>query len=264
MKKRIITGLIMLLVAIPVVYLGGYVFTTAVLLIALMSYKEMLDLKKNYGKIPNLMKILGAISMLFILYNDKGFGISYTSITYQRLIAALLLTILPVLFYKDNKYTAKQAFYLFGVVFFLGLGFNLFINARNASLPIFVFLISISTSNDIFALLGGLLFGKHKLMPAVSPKKTIEGSIVGGIFGMIIPLLVYHFYCGRPIDFRAIICTLVLCAASQIGDLVFSKFKRECEVKDFSNIFPGHGGMLDRLDSLFFVVMTFMLLIFNL
>ena len=264
MKKRIITGLIMLLVAVPIIYFGGYTFATVVLLIALMSYKEMLDLKKNYGKIPNLMKVLGAISMLIFLYNDKGFGISYTQITYQRMIVALLLTVLPVLFYKDNKYTAKQAFYLFGVAFFLGLGFNLFINVRNASLPIFVFLVSIATFNDIFALLGGRLIGKHKLMPTVSPKKTIEGSIVGGVFGMAISLLIYHFYCGRPIDFRTVICVLILCVASQIGDLVFSKFKRECEVKDYSNIFPGHGGMLDRLDSLFFVIMTFMLLISNL
>ena len=100
MKKRIITGLIMLLVAAPIIYLGGFTFTAVVILIALMSYKEMLDLKKNYGKIPNLMKILGAVSMFLFLYNDKGFGISYTQITYQRMIAAVLLTILPVLFYQ--------------------------------------------------------------------------------------------------------------------------------------------------------------------
>ena len=94
------------------------------------------------------------------------------------------------------------------------------------------------------------------MCPKISPKKSWEGAIAGFIGGVIVALLVYS-HLVAPITF------MILNIAGQIGDLVYSKIKRENEIKDFSNIMPGHGGVLDRLDSLSFVVFMYVLLIWT-
>ena len=105
-------------------------------------------------------------------------------------------------------------------------------------------------------ILAGRTFGKHKLT-SISPKKSIEGSI-GGTIGAIIIALVYTFilqkYVNLEISYALVaVATFVLSILSQIGDLAASHIKREMEVKDYGNLLPGHGGMLDRIDSLIFI-----------
>ena len=113
---------------------------------------------------------------------------------------------------------------------------------------------------DTFAMLSGKVFGKHKMCPTLSPHKTWEG-FVGGLFGGLLSgLLIYKFLIGT-LTVRVIITTIILSLVGQMGDLVMSKIKRENEIKDFSNIMPGHGGILDRLDSIIFVVLTYMFLL---
>ncbi|MDO5444984.1 MAG: phosphatidate cytidylyltransferase [Eubacteriales bacterium] len=107
---------------------------------------------------------------------------------------------------------------------------------------------------DTFALLGGMKFGKHKLAPEVSPSKTIEGSIIGGIMSILAGVVVW--FVSRwflPIPFiPCIVTAFVASTAGQIGDLAESLLKRYLGVKDTSHLIPGHGGMLDRVDSLLF------------
>lgn len=110
--------------------------------------------------------------------------------------------------------------------------------------------------SDAFALFAGMLFGKHKLAPELSPKKTIEGS-VGGFFGAVVGLLVYGLV--LQLGFGAKVNYLLFAVygifgslVSQLGDLSFSYIKRQYKIKDFGNIFPGHGGVLDRFDSVIF------------
>ena len=112
---------------------------------------------------------------------------------------------------------------------------------------------------DIFAYLIGKNFGKHKLMfKKVSPNKSLEGCI-GGIFGAILLSLIYAIVCNNifNIDISYITVTVVallLSVISQIGDLAASSVKRYCEIKDYGHLIPGHGGMLDRIDSVIFVL----------
>jgi phosphatidate cytidylyltransferase len=106
---------------------------------------------------------------------------------------------------------------------------------------------------DVFAYAVGMLFGKHKLIPEISPKKTVEGSI-GGIVCATLIMLLYGFIVSRttsltPNYIVLAVSGLLLSATSQIGDLVASLIKRERGVKDYGNIFPGHGGVMDRFDS---------------
>ena len=111
-------------------------------------------------------------------------------------------------------------------------------------------------TSDAFALFAGMAFGKHKLAPDLSPKKTVEGS-AGGFAGAVVCCCIYgavmQFACGLQVNYLALVLYGALGSViSQIGDLSFSYIKRQYGLKDFGNIFPGHGGVLDRFDSVIF------------
>lgn len=107
-------------------------------------------------------------------------------------------------------------------------------------------------SNDTFAYLVGKNFGKRKLYEKISPKKTIEGLVGGMVFGTIAALII-AISTESLTTFHWIVLSIIISVTGTIGDLVASKFKREANIKDSSNLIPGHGGFLDRLDSLIFV-----------
>ena len=114
---------------------------------------------------------------------------------------------------------------------------------------------------DTFAFIVGSLIGKHKLAPTISPNKTIEGTLGGLIMGSVIPTIYYYFCINTSSIFLIFIISLILSFVAQLGDLFFSKVKRENEIKDFSNLIPGHGGILDRFDSMIFVILAYILLL---
>jgi len=108
--------------------------------------------------------------------------------------------------------------------------------------------------SDMSAYFTGMLFGRHKLIPEVSPKKTVEGAI-GGVVCATLLMILYGFIVGAATEFKPnyivlAFCGLVLSAVSQVGDLAASLIKRERGVKDYGKIFPGHGGVMDRFDSI--------------
>ena len=112
---------------------------------------------------------------------------------------------------------------------------------------------------DTFAYIFGSLIGKHKMCPLISPKKSWEGSIFGSLVGTFVSCTFYHAMI-NTVSLKVVFVTLILSIIGQLGDLFFSKIKRENGIKDFSNIMPGHGGILDRLDSLIMVVLAFIVL----
>jgi phosphatidate cytidylyltransferase len=119
---------------------------------------------------------------------------------------------------------------------------------------ILISIIVLIWTNDTFAYLVGKNFGKNKLFPSVSPKKTIEGFMGGVVFTCIASVLLSKFYIESTILYIWIIIAIIVSFFSTLGDLIQSKFKRVAGVKDSGNIMPGHGGILDRLDSIIFVV----------
>ena len=180
------------------------------------------------------------------------------------MVAGLFLTFLiPTVLYHDRSlYSINDAFYLIGGVFFLGFSFSLFTLLRNEGMEILLYLLLISIFTDTFAYFVGMLIGKNKLLEDISPKKTIEGMIGGTVLSVIIASNFYYTVIDSSLPLYIIIfMTTFLSIIGQFGDLVFSAIKRYYGKKDFSNIMPGHGGILDRLDSIIFVALGFMFFI---
>ena len=136
------------------------------------------------------------------------------------------------------------------------------ITIYNTSKWLLLYLFLCAVMTDTFAMLGGMLIGKHKLIPEVSPKKTVEGSVVGTIVGTVVCSIIYYNLVTNNINIIVlVVMSLILSIMGQLGDLFFSKIKRENKIKDFSNIMPGHGGILDRLDSLTFIIIGYAVIV---
>ena len=258
MKKRIISGVIMAILLVIIYVCPPIVFDIAVGILAAGAYYELTKVRKDLT-ITNIMKYIGFIFLMLIMYMNidtisYSFGIDYTSLT-----IGFIIMFIPTLF-MPKKYNTKEAFYLASTSLFLGVTFNLLVQTFNLNKVILVWLILIACSTDIFALFGGMLIGKHKLTP-ISPKKTIEGSITGLIVAVIVGTFFYLIFINKEVSIPVImLVTAVLSCAGQMGDLFFSLIKRENEVKDYSHLIPGHGGILDRIDSTVFILLFYIVL----
>ena len=258
MKQRIISAIIMLIIVVPIIWYGDTIFRIGVGIVGVLALKELLDLDKSHKKIPVFASLIAEIALLFIILAEyDGYSIMY-GITYKGVGILLLALLSLTLFYKDDKFRATDAIFVIGSVLLIGASFNAMILVRMFSLYKFIFLILIFVLTDTFAFLGGLKFGKHKLIPHVSPKKTIEGSLIGSAVGTIGASLFYH-YLIAPISFKVVLGIILLSIIGQIGDLIFSKLKRENDIKDYSNLIPGHGGILDRLDSTIAIMLAYLI-----
>lgn len=256
MKTRVISAIIAIIIVVPFIIIGKIPFAIGASFLGIYAFKEMLDLKKSHKDIPNLVKVTGLISLCYLMVGNYEENILFFHINYKMFILPILLLLLPSVFYKKSDYSVTDAIDLLGFIYLIGIPFNLIISIRNINLYLLLYLISITVFTDTFAYLIGSLIGKHKMAPEMSPKKSWEGFVAGLVGGSIISLIVYNNLVGN-IDIKIIFLSICLTIVGQLGDLVFSKIKRENDIKDFSNIMPGHGGVLDRLDSFIFVVLTF-------
>lgn len=259
MKQRVISAIIVALIFMPIFLIGGTIFNLTFYVVAILGLREFLKVKTKEKAFPDFMQFI-AYLMLTLLYfnNTLNEDLSFL-IDYRTLSGLFLVLFIPVVLYHNQKeYNIKDAFYLLGGVFFLGTSMSLFYTYRNISLGIICYLMLITIITDTFALIVGLLIGKNKLLEDISPKKTWEGSIGGSFVATFVGTVFYITVLDSTIPlFEIIVITLLLSIIGQFGDLFFSAIKRKFNVKDFSNIMPGHGGVLDRLDSIIFVMLMF-------
>lgn len=262
MLKRILSATIMLLVLVPILIAGGRAFYIAVGGIALLALKEILDLQKSHSKIPSGVILMSMVALIFLVFYEYNVDIFSYGINHLFFALMLILFLIPTLFsYKNGQYNTQDAFYLIGIIILLGTAFNALIVLRNMNLNHLIYLFLITIMTDTFALVFGITFGRHPLAPLISPKKTFEGAIGGLLMGSIIPSLYYYYFINQIPFYIILFLSMLLSFTSQLGDLLFSKIKRENEIKDFSNLIPGHGGILDRFDSIIMVVLAYVLLI---
>ncbi len=262
MKKRALGAALILIIFLPLLFLGGEYFAVLMALIGMLGFRELWNVrfkkKKKEEQVPLTLKILSYACLLFIILNNWNSTEFKIILDYRVLSLLLIIFFIPIIILADEKkYNLEDAMFLMGSVLFLGLSFNLIILTRNYSLNYILYFLLITTMTDTFSLFTGLLVGKHKLVEVISPYKTIEGLIGGTVMGVFIASVFYLTVINSSIDIiNLLIITMTLSLMGQLGDLVFSAIKRHYDEKDFSNLIPGHGGVLDRFDSIIFVVIT--------
>ena len=187
-------------------------------------------------------------SLIFSMGMLYSISISNENLVLTFFASYFLIISIYYLFF--NKMSIESLGRLLFSFIYISVPMGVFLKLGYTNLLWIVFLISWGT--DTFAYLFGIIFGKHKLCPSISPKKTIEGAL-GGIFGSLILLNLFNYFVLKNNIVFVTLSGIILSIVAQIGDLFASKIKREMGIKDFSNIIKGHGGFLDRFDSIIFV-----------
>ncbi|WP_164668964.1 phosphatidate cytidylyltransferase [Virgibacillus doumboii] len=253
MKQRIQTAVLAFIIFIPFVIFGGLSFTIFVYALATIGLIELLRMRK-IGKY-SVPSILAVALLWIILYKDPSDIIFFSKTEVIMLFVLFLLTYTVLV---KNKFTFDEAGFILLSTIYVGMGFFYLLETRDGSnldglFNIFYVLVVI-WATDTGAYFAGRLVGKRKLWPKISPNKTVEGAI-GGIVLACLVAVIFHII--QPVAESMLIVigvTVLISVFGQIGDLVESALKRHYGVKDSGDLLPGHGGILDRLDSLLFVL----------
>lgn len=261
MKIRVISAILMLLIFIPLLAIGGVPFALLMLVISLIGLHEIFKVKRKQKEFPFLMELFGYVLVGFLTLNNYNSASLIFEIDYRIVAFMIFVFIFPMVFINnDKKYSVDDALFMMGATLFIGISMNLLILIRNFSLLYIVYIFLITCVTDTFALVTGKFIGKHKFAPKISPKKTWEGFFGGTLWGAFCGTIFFNTVIDPSVNIVVIaIVTTALSIIGQLGDLVFSAIKRHYGEKDFSNLIPGHGGILDRLDSTIFVVLGFLL-----
>jgi len=260
MKTRILSGLIML-PFLAVIYFGGRLLLIACFILGITAIREFY---RGFEKIEIKPSYLIANISILSLY---GINLFIKDYQYYMLwfFAVIILSLLYLFKIEERQLTDAMATItgIFYVVFF---SFHVTLIEQIPEYGILVWLIFITAfGTDTMAYFTGYAIGKHKLCPKISPKKTIEGSI-GGILGSVILCALFGYFFIPRLLIHCVIIGILGGVISQFGDLTASIFKRKMNIKDYGNLIPGHGGILDRIDSVLFtapMVYYYVMLVIN-
>jgi phosphatidate cytidylyltransferase len=263
MKKRVISAIIACIIFIPALIYGRFPYTLLIYALSLQGLKEMIHAYKTKKELPEFIQFISYLILTFLFF-DISNGTTLTFYLDFRLLASLvLLYLIPVIIYQNEKtYNILDAFFMISSIILLGSGFTLLVVIRNMNIYYLIYLFIITVLTDTYAFITGSLIGKHKCIEKISPNKTWEGIIGGTLIATVAGSVFFTTVISTNMPLYFIIgMTLFLSIIGQFGDFVFSAIKRNFKIKDFSNFMPGHGGILDRLDSIFFVLLAFTFLI---
>jgi phosphatidate cytidylyltransferase len=212
----------------------------------------------EYAKMTAVNFYVGIViagASYYSFYNESYNLVINNSITILSILISLRLLFFLFQKKEQNFSLLTQYSVLIGYIIFPFILTNYVpIGVRGYNSDILISIFVLIWTNDTFAYLIGKTFGKNKLFPSVSPKKTIEGFIGGLLFSIICGILLGKYFIGVKHIYFWIIIAIIVSVFSTLGDLIESKLKRVAGVKDSGSIMPGHGGILDRLDSIIFVI----------
>lgn len=259
MNQRFLTAIGMALVMIPILIFGDYfiIFELFCWLLSMGAAIEFQAMLHHQKPLPIILKITNIVASSLLYWGVVSVMIFDVNALVILLIIISVLLMNTVLMIFIETVTPDDIGRGLLSVLYTSLGFAAFAYLRQESIWMVVFVLAIVMGTDMAAYFFGIRFGKHRLAVKISPKKSIEGAVAGLAFGILIGTLLGYFmdlFAGRSVFFYLMI-SLWISVIGQIGDLVASKFKRQAQIKDFSNIFPGHGGILDRFDSSMFAAL---------
>ena len=261
MKQRIITaGVALIILACVLFWLDTVIFNVAIAVIAVLATNELLLATKYVEN-----KVLSCVSLLFVALVPFFHTATLTPVR-NILIYGFIIVLFVILLIRHRTLRIEQVGLVFMVSTLIPYALSTLVYMRNdhEDHALFYILLTLAGAwvGDSGAYFIGSLLGKHPLAPGISPKKTVEG-LIGGLASTVLSFLLlgylYSLYCGSLglsvtivygwLPVLAVVCGLL----GVLGDLSASIIKRQCAIKDFGNIMPGHGGILDRFDSVLFV-----------
>lgn len=283
MKKKVIAGVLCAIAGITVIAfrnVTAWLLPVAATVVSLMCVYEInhaLGIKKLYINIMTFISGAG-IPLSFwqrdnIAALGEKLGISLNPV-YFILLFGIIIYIMALFDFEEITFQKASTVVVTSLAIPFAIAVLLFCNEIEKIFPdcgytqahglfLILFVMFCAWLTDTFAYFTGSFFGKHKLCPKISPKKTVEGAIGGVLGGVLSAVILYAVFenlvfaqpHGRYIE--VVVVSAVLSVFGMCGDLTFSVLKRNCEVKDFSNLVPGHGGVMDRFDSEVFVLLGF-------
>lgn len=268
MKTRTLTALVLTLICIPVLLLSEYVvypiFISLLSVVAIWEIMNCLGLCKRLALLIPAAAMAAAMPIITYFMGNEKIG--------SVAVICFLLSFLLMLYYFTLAVAARGELKFFDVaaacvlINYVVISFTALTALRYVPAGAYTFVLVFmgAWSCDTFAYLFGSRFGKHKLIPEISPKKTVEGSIAGvvsAIFIFMLYGLILDLATELSVNYITLaVSGLFVSVISQIGDLIASLVKRERGIKDYGKIFPGHGGVMDRFDSILAVSMPLLLI----
>lgn len=254
MKTRIIAGCCMLPLLL-VIYFGGWLLWAFDLAIGIMAVYEFYKGFSNMGIKPSMAVGIGGAVLLYVLNIVACGGKLGAPVEYKWIIVwffACVIASLLYLFKIDERKLEDGMVTLTGMFYVVFFSFHITLIDQMEGYSILIWLVFITAfGTDIFAYFTGVALGKHKLCPKISPKKSIEGSI-GGILGSTVLSVLFGVFFAKEYLIHCIVIGIIGGVISQFGDLTASIFKRKMGIKDYGKLIPGHGGIMDRFDSVLF------------
>ena len=268
MKTRTLTALVLTLICIPILLLSDYVvypiFISLLSVVAICEIMNCLGFLKNYAMTVPACVMSAAMPLIsYFMGNEKIRNVALILFILSFFIMLYYFTLAVMARGKLKFFNVAAAYVL---ITYVTASFTALTALRYVHCGVFTFVLVFigAWSCDIFAYLFGSRFGKHKLIPEISPKKTVEGSVAGVISAMLV-FMIYGLIIDLATEISVNYITLLVAGLfvsviSQIGDLIASLVKRECGIKDYGKLFPGHGGVMDRFDSILAVSMPLLLI----
>lgn len=252
MRTRVTTAIIALAIFIPLIVYGHWPLTLAAVVLGAIAISEILVMKRMF--VISFEAVIAYLGVALLILPDSwlNFLPSATTRWFTFYILVLLLLLHTVI--RKQRFNFDDVGVLTLAMLYIGVGFRYFVEARAVNFQTLLYGMLIVWITDSGAYLIGRKFGKHKLAPKTSPNKTWEGSIGGTVAATIILAIYLYFIPVGDSFWPMVAITLILSIFGQFGDLIESSLKRYYGVKDSGKILPGHGGILDRFDSMLIVM----------
>ena len=255
-RTRLISGIVLVILALVFIISGGYVLWAVSLALSLIG---LMELYRVFQIHKTMLGWLGYVLVMFYYLLLAAATEAALPINWMMYLMIVMMACLCLMVCTYPKYNSNQVMQVIFGILYVGIMFSFLYQTRmlpNGTYTVWLIFLS-SWGCDTCAYCVGKLFGKHKMSPVLSPKKSIEGA-VGGVAGTMLLTHIYAYIFAKQMDItyaQVWVLTLISAAGaliSMVGDLTASAIKRYYDVKDYGKLIPGHGGVLDRFDSVIF------------